>query len=258
MNASPSASRPVVLITGASSGLGAGMARELASRGYDLALCARRVEAMEQLKANICAHHPQCRVVIAALDVTDYLAVEDVFNDVYRQFNRLDKVIVNAGIGSGAPIGKGAMPDNIKVVETNLTAALAQAESAMMLFRQSQHGHLIFISSMSAMRGLRGSLTAYSASKAGVATLAEGLRAEVMRKPGIDVTTIFPGYIATEINAGVPRSRTPFIIGADKGCRLIVNAIERRPAKAFVPAWPWRPVGWLMRVAPLSWLAKWM
>lgn len=253
MTSSLTDSRRVVLITGASSGLGAGMAREFAARGYDLALCARRLEPMEELRAELQARHPDIRTELACLDVTDFTEVHRVFGDFHRRFGRLDKVVVNAGIGSGVPIGKGGMDANIKVIETNFTAALAQSEAAMEIFREANRGHLVFISSMSAMRGLRGMMTSYSASKAGVATLAEGLHVEVRRKKGIDVTTIFPGYIATEINANVAKSRTPFIIDAKKGCRLMVEAIERRPVKAYVPWWPWAPLGWIMRNAPL-WL----
>lgn len=256
MTSSPTDNRPVVLITAASSGLVAGMAREFVARGYDLALCGRRLEPMEDLRTELHASHPDARIDLPCLDVTDYAEVQRVFTDFHSQFGRLDKVIVNAGIGSGVPIGKGDMAANIKVIETNFTAAPAQSEAAMEIFRTANHGHLVFISSMSAMRGLRGMMTSHSASKAAVATLAEGLRGEVMRKKGIDVTTIFPGYIATEINADVPKSRTPFIIDAAKGCRLLVNVIERRPATAYVPKWPWAPMGWIMRNAPLSLVMK--
>ncbi len=256
MTLSPTDNRPVVLITGASSGLGAGMAREFVARGYDLALCARRLEPMAELRAELQVKFPNARIELARLDVTNYSEVQKTFADFHNSYGRLDKVIVNAGIGSGAPIGKGDMGANIKVIETNFTAALAQSEAAMEIFRAAGHGHIVFISSMSAMRGLRGMMTSYSASKAAVATLAEGLRGEVLRKKGIDVTTIFPGYIATEINADVPKSRTPFIIDAAKGCRLLVNAIERRPAKAYVPWWPWALMGWIMRNAPLSLVMK--
>lgn len=252
MTSSPTADRPVVLITGASSGLGAGMAREYAARGHNLALCARRVEALEALRDEIRSRFPMVRIEIARLDVTDFSSVASVFEGFRGTFNRLDTIIINAGIGSGVPIGKGGMRENLAVIETNFTAALVQAEAAMEIFRQAKHGHLVFISSMSAMRGLRGAMTAYSASKAAVATLAEGLRAEALRLKGISVSTIFPGYIATEINEGVPKARTPFIIDAARGSRLLVTAIERKPAKAFVPVWPWHPLGWLLRIAPLS------
>jgi len=247
---SPSAE--VVLITGASSGLGAGMAREFARRGYSLALCARRTDQLQSLAAEIEAKFPGCRVEIAQLDVTDHAAVFTCFRAFRDRFGHIDRVIVNAGIGSGVPVGKGGFARNLAIVETNFTAAFAQAEAAMEIFRDQNKGHLVVISSMSAMRGLRGGMTAYSASKAAVAALAEGIRGDVLKKKGIDVSTIFPGYITTEINADVPKSRTPFIIDGARGARLLVDAIERRRPAAFVPFWPWSVVGLAMRVLPLS------
>ncbi|KFE34256.1 MULTISPECIES: SDR family oxidoreductase [Rhodobacterales] len=246
----------ITLITGASSGLGAGMAREIAARGGHLALCARRIEQLEALKAEITAARPACRVEIAALDVTDADAVAATFADFRARMGRLDRVVINAGIGRGAPVGKGGWAENRATLETNLIAAFAQAEAAMAAFRDQNKGHLVVMSSMSAIRGMRGAMTAYATSKAGVAAMAEGLRAECLNKPGIDVTTIFAGYIRTELNAHVPASKTPWIIGADKGARLLVDAIARRPATAFVPRWPWAPLGALMRVLPLPLVSK--
>ncbi len=251
-----SQTRPVILITGASSGLGAGMAHEFAKKGYDLALCARRIEQIDALKAEIQVDIPNVRIEVATLDVTDHGAVFDVFHEFCKKFKSIDRIIVNAGIGIGAPIGKGGFQDNLATIETNFTAALAQSEAAMEIFRAQEYGHLVMMSSMSAMRGLRGAMTAYSASKAAVASLAEGIRADMLRKPKIKVSTIYPGYIRTEINADIPKSKTPFIIDTEKGCRLLVEAIEREPSKAFVPFWPWSVIGFLMRVLPLSLVTK--
>lgn len=242
----------VTLITGASSGLGAGMAREIAARGGDLALCARRIEQLEALRAEILTAHPDRRVEIASLDVTDAQAVATTFANFRSQMGCLDRVIINAGIGRGAPVGKGGWAENRATLETNLVAAFAQAEAAMECFRDQGKGHLVVMSSMSAIRGMRGAMTAYATSKAAVAAMAEGLRAECLRKPGIDITTIYAGYIRTELNAHIPAKKTPFIIDADKGARLLIDAIQRRPARAYVPRWPWGPLGMLMRVLPLS------
>jgi short-subunit dehydrogenase len=248
--------RKNILITGASSGLGAGMAREFAKRGHDLVLCARRLDRLQTLKAELEALSPASRIAIRALNVTDDAQVFAVFRDARAEFGTLDRVIVNAGIGQGVPIGKGDFARNKAIVETNFIAALAQCEAAMEIFRAQGSGHLVLISSMSAMRGLRGGLTAYAASKAGVAALAEGIRTDMLRKPSIKVSTIYPGYIRTEMNAGAPAKQTPFIIDAERGCRLLAQAIEREPAKAYVPWWPWAPLGYWMKRLPLSWVAK--
>lgn len=248
--------RKRILITGASSGLGRGMAREFARAGSDLALCARRLDRLEALKAELEGAYPAIRVSIHSLDVTDHEQVFAVFAAARDALGGLDRVIVNAGIGQGAPVGKGQFALNRSIVETNFLAALAQCEAAVEIFRAADQGHLVLISSMSAMRGMRGGLTAYAASKAGVASLAEGIRTDMLRKPSIKISTIYPGYIRTEMNDGAPAKQTPFIIDEATGCRLLVRAIEKEKAKAYVPWWPWAPLGWLMKRMPLAWVAK--
>lgn len=238
-----------ILITGASSGLGAGMAREFAARGRNLALCARRVERLEGLKQELEEKHPGIRVSIKSLDVNQHDDVFRVFNDFAREFGTLDRIIVNAGLGKAQPIGKGAFKVNKQTAETNFIAALAQCEAAVEIFREQNAGHLVTISSMSAMRGLPRNLTTYAATKAGLATLTEGIRAELMDTP-IAVSTIYPGYIRSEINEKV--KNTPFMVDTESGCRALVKAIEKEKAEAFVPAWPWTLMGPLMKVLPLK------
>ncbi len=245
--------RKNILITGASSGLGRGMAREFARRGCNLALCARRSDRLEALKTELEAQHPGIRISIRALDVTQYDQVFAVFRAFRDEFGTLDRVIVNAGLGKGQPIGTGYFHANRQTAETNFVAALAQCEAAVEIFRKQNAGHLVTISSMSAMRGMPRNLTTYAATKAGLASLTEGIRADLLRTP-IKVTTIFPGYIRSEINEKV--KKTPFIVDTETGCRALVRAIESEPASACVPRWPWAPLGWLMRRLPLAIVAK--
>lgn len=248
--------RKNILITGASSGLGAGMAREFAKRGCNLALCARRLDRLEELRQELLQSAPGIQIWIRELDVTNHDQVFQVFRSFRKEMGTIDRVIVNAGIGTGAPIGKGNFDENKRTVETNFIAAMAQSEAAMEIFRVQESGHLVIMSSMSAMRGLRGKMTAYSSSKVAVAAMAEGIRADVLRKRNIKVTTLYPGYIRTELNEKTAPGKTPFIIDAAKGCRLLVAAIEREPATAYAPWWPWAPLGYLMRRMPLSWVAR--
>jgi short-subunit dehydrogenase len=245
--------RQNILITGASAGLGRGMAREFARRGRNLALCARRSERLEELKAELLAAHPGIKVSIRRLDVMDYEQVFEVFKAFRDEFGTLDRVIVNAGLGKGQPVGTGYFYANRKTAETNFVAALAQCESAVEIFRAQNAGHLVMISSVSAMRGMPKNLTTYAASKAAAAALAEGIRADLMRTP-IKVTTIYPGYIESEMSARAKKS--PFMVDTETGCRALVAAIEREPADASVPRWPWVPLGFLMRHLPLSMVSK--
>lgn len=245
--------RKNILITGASSGLGRGMAREFAAAGRNLALCARRTDRLDELKAELLAAHPGIKVFVRALDVNDYDAVFEVFRAFRDDLQGLDRVIVNAGVGKGQPLGTGYFYANRKTAETNFVAALAQCEAALEIFRAQNRGHLVAISSVSALRGMPRNLTTYAASKAGFAALAEGIRADLIGKP-IKVSTIYPGYIRSEINERV--KKTPFMVDTVTGCRALVRAIEREPDEASVPAWPWIPLGFLMRHLPLGMVAK--
>ena len=237
-----------VLITGASSGLGEEMARQFAARGHDLALCARRVERLQALKAEIEQRHPGRRVEVRTLDVTDDDAVFSVFRAFADDFGRIDRVVVNAGLGKGAPVGTGRHDVNRETAMTNFVAALAQTEAAMEIFRMQDAGHLVMISSMSAMRGMPKTATTYAATKAGVAHLCEGLRAELIGT-AIKVSVIYPGYIRSEMNERVKHA--PFMVSTEKGVRALVDAVEKEKPRARVPAWPWVPLGVAMRFLPL-------
>ncbi len=247
---------PTTLITGASSGLGAEMARQFAARGHDLALCARRTERLEELAAELRASNPGARVDVRALDVNDDAAIFEVFRAFRADFGRIDRVIVNAGLGKGAPIGTGRYDANRATAMTNFVAALAQCEAAMEIFREQRSGHLVMVSSVSAMRGMPKTVTTYAATKAGVAALAEGIRSEMLTTPELDITvsTIYPGYIRSEMNERV--KHTPFMVDTETGVRAMVAAIEAGKSNARVPAWPWVPLGWAMHNLPLRVVRK--
>ena len=247
--------RQRILITGASAGLGRGMALEFAAKGRDLALCARRLDRLIALRDEIVGRYPHIRVVIRALDVTDYDQVFAVFRAFDEELGGIDRVIVNAGIGRGESVGTGHFAENLVTVNTNFVAALAQCEAALELFRSRDQGHLVTISSVASVRGLPRSQTVYGATKAGLSALTEGVRADTWGS-GIRVSAILPGYIDTEILSG--SRRRPFIVDADTGCRAIVQAIERERPTAFVPRWPWVPIAFLLRHSPLGLILKFL
>jgi short-subunit dehydrogenase len=245
--------RKNVLITGASSGLGAGMARILAAKGHHLALTARRVDRLEELKTELLAANPGIDVVVHALDVNDHDQVFAVFKESITELGGLDRVIVNAGLGKGGRIGTGKFYANKQTAETNFVAALAQCEAAMEHFYERKAGHLVVISSMSAMRGMPSSMTTYAATKAGIAMLAEGIRSDLIGRKGLDikVTTLYPGYIASEMNEGV-QQEARMMVDTETGCKALVKKIEAEVVDAAVPTWPWAPLGQVMKHAPLS------
>ena len=242
-----------ILITGASSGLGAGMATHFARMGYNLAICARRTERLEQLKANLLADNPTIKVSVKALDVTDYAQVFKVFHEFAQEFGKLDRIIINAGVGEGRRIGKGNFEINRKTAEINFISGLAQCEAAMEIFRAQNSGHLVVISSMSAFRGLPKHMSVYAASKSAIAQLAEGIRADMLLSElPIKVSTIYPGYIRTEINEGA--KPLPFEVSEEIGTKALAIAIEGEPDEAYVPEQPWTLMSDWMKNAPLTWV----
>ncbi|MFD5177853.1 SDR family oxidoreductase [Nocardia sp. NPDC058379] len=242
-----------IVITGASAGLGAEMARQFAARGYDLGLCARRVDRLDDLRDELVAAHPGILVHTAALDVTDDAAVQTVFEKFRAEFGVLDRVVVNAGLGHGAALGTGGHAANRRTALTNFVGALSQSEHALAAFRAQGRGHLVLISSFSALRGMRRSMTVYAASKAGVAALAEGLRSE--RIPGVDISLICPGYIRSEMTDR-KEGRTTFMVDTEPGVAAMVRAIEARKSVAYVPAWPWVPLSVVVKRLPVSLLRR--
>jgi len=239
--------RQKVLITGASSGLGAGMARAFAARGRDLALCARRVDRLEELKAELTQRYPSIRVAIAELDVNDHDRVPQVFAALGAEIGGLDRVVVNAGIGKGAPLGSGKLWANKETIETNLVSALVQIETALEIFTKQGHGHLVLISSVLGNKGVGGVKAAYAASKAGVSSLGESLRAQYARGP-ITVTVIEPGYIESEMTAKA--ANTMLMVDNRTGVAKMVDAIEKEKGRAIVPGWPWIPLVAVLRALP--------
>lgn len=224
------------------------MARAFAARGRDLALCARRVDRLDELKAELAAEYPGITVAVAALDVTDHDAIPKVFKRLAEELGGIDRVVVNAGIGKGAPLGSGKLWANVATVETNLVAALAQIETALAMFAATGSGHLVLISSVLANKGVPGTQAAYAASKAGVSSLGESLRAQYSSGP-IKVTVLEPGYIESEMTA--MSAVTLWMADNKSGVAAMVRAIERETGRAVVPPWPWIPVVWLLRLLPV-------
>jgi short-subunit dehydrogenase len=240
-----------IFITGASSGIGLALAREYAARGVDLALAARRLDALQTLQSEIAAQHGT-QVHSQALDVTRYDDVAPAMQSAVQRLGKLDVVVANAGIGSLGRVGQGYFDKHRAIIETNVIGAMATCDAAVKLFKQQGFGHLVVISSVAAFRGLPGG-SAYGASKAAISTYAEAIRAET-HGTAIRVTTIYPGFIDTPINQSNP-SR-PFLITVERGAKLIADKIDNGVATAIVPAFPWTIVKWLAGAIPTSLLAK--
>jgi NAD(P)-dependent dehydrogenase (short-subunit alcohol dehydrogenase family) len=239
-----------LLITGASAGIGAGLAREFARRGCALALAARRVDRLEAMVPALRAAGAP-RVVVLALDVADTLSIEPAVQQAAAELGRLDVVVANAGVGHVTPVGKGKLPLVQETLQVNLLGAIATIEAALPLFRAQRSGQVVGITSVAGAKGLPG-FGAYSASKAGLHRYLQSLRAET-RGSGIEVTELAPGYIDTDINRGY--GARPFLIDVDRGAAIMARMIDRRVGMRWVPVIPWTIIAALLKVLPASMLA---
>ena len=239
-----------VLITGASRGLGEGLARQFAARGYKLALTARKLEDLESLTEQLQSQSPQ--VCARSLDVTDYDAVPGVLRECAEALGGLDIVIVNAGVAIAARGGQGMFEQMRTTIDVNLTGAIATAEAALEIFREQGEGQLVGISSIAALRGMPRQ-GAYSATKAGFSKYLEALRCETFNE-SINITELSPGYIDTEINRSL--ASRPFVISAEKGTRIMADLIEKQVGFRYVPPWPWTLVAQFLKLLPTSMLRK--
>src|SRR6201999_4395705 len=213
----------------------------------DLALCARRTDRLDELKAELLERHPGVTVAVAALDVNDHEQVPTVFAGLADELGGIDRVIVNAGIGKGARLGSGKLWANKATIETNLVSALVQIETALEMFNAAGSGHLVLISSVLGAKGVPGVKAAYAASKAGLSSLGESLRAEYRGGP-ITGSVMEPGYIESEMTA--KSASTMLMVDNETGVKALVAAIEREPGRAVVPWWPWGPLVQILRVLP--------
>lgn len=238
-----------VFLTGATGGLGEGMAREFARRGYSLVLTARRTEKLEALAAEL-RQSGAPTVIVQTLDVTNFASIPPLLAEAAEQLGGIDIVIANSGIGIAAAIGRGKFESARQVVETNLLGAMATVDAAVELFLKQGRGHVVGVTSVAGVRGLP-MQGAYSASKAGLSRYLEAVRMEATSK-GIHVTDLAPGFIDTELNRHMP-SR-PFVVSAEQGTKAMVNLIESRVNFAYVPRMPWTIVAQVLKLIPSRFL----
>jgi len=223
----------IVFLTGASSGIGEGLAIALAKRGAVLGLLARREDLLMDLAKRCEAAGGKARTFVC--DVVDADAVQKAADSLRREFGRIDILVANAGIGGNDTETRNFKPDAVKkVLDVNLMGAVNAVSAALPQMLECGSGHLIAISSLAGFRGLPKS-AAYSASKAGMTAFFESVRLDVQHK-GIDVTIIQPGFIKTPLTAG-RLNKMPFLMELDDAVPLFIKAIERK--KKF-SAFPWQ------------------
>jgi len=238
-----------VFITGASSGIGAALAREYAARGAVLGLLGRRTDALHALAASLPAsgdHH------IYTVDVTDHAALAAAAADFIAREGGADVVIASAGVSAGTLTERpGDLSQFAEIFAINVTATVATfAPFVETMKRKEANGvaprRLVAIGSVAGIRGMKGA-GAYCASKSAVHTYAESLRLE-LQPHGIRVVTIAPGYIDTPMTRQ-NRFPMPFLMPVDRFAATAVRAIDAGVRYRVIP-WPMGVVARVLRLLP--------
>jgi short-subunit dehydrogenase len=231
-----------VFITGASSGIGAALARHYGARGATLGLLARRIEPLQALAGEFSGNHG-----VYAVDVGDAAALAAAAADFMQRFGVPDLVIANAGISVGTLTQEAGDHDAIlRVFEVNVFGLINSLAPFVTAMTAAGRGTLAGVASVAGIRGLPGA-GAYSASKAAVISYLESLRVE-LRGSGVRVVTVAPGYIATPMTA-VNDYPMPFILPVDVAARRIARVIDSGRSYAVVP-WQMAIVARVLRLLP--------
>ena len=234
-----------VFITGASSGIGAALARHYAASGAAVALTARRIEVLDALRGELGAN-----THAYAADVTDAASLTRAANAFMERHGTPDVVIACAGVSIGVD---SALPEDVavfkQVMDTNVLGTCITFQPFIAAMKQQRRGALVGIASVAGIRGIPGS-GAYSASKAAVITYCEALRIE-LRGSGVEVVTIAPGYIRTPMTVGNTYAM-PFLTEAPVFAARAAAAIAAGDSYRVIP-WQMGVVAKLLRLLP-NWL----
>jgi short-subunit dehydrogenase len=222
----------VVLITGASSGIGRGLAVELGRRGARLGLTARRAEELARVADEVSRAGGQALALPA--DVRRAEEIDGAAVRVREKWGRVDVLIANAGMSTTTAATRLDAAEAGDVITVNVIGVVNSVAAVLPDMLKRGDGHLVAISSLASYRGMPKS-GAYSASKAAVSTFFESLRVD-LRRSGVAVTVIHPGFIRTPMTAN-RKKKLPFLLEVDDAACRIIKAVERR-ARTY--AFPWQ------------------
>tara|TARA_Y100000815_G_C13331322_1_gene496090 strand:+ start:205 stop:957 length:753 start_codon:yes stop_codon:yes gene_type:complete len=232
MNLKNNISGKVVVITGASSGLGETTARHLASLGANVVLGARRENRLEDISNEI-NQKGNGKAIFVKTDVTKKEEVQSLVDKAVTEFGKVDVMLNNAGLMSIAPMSETKVDEWDRMIDINVKGVLYGIAAALPVFRKQENGHFINLSSVAGVKVFSPGGTVYSGTKYAVRAISEGLRHEVGGK--IRTTTIEPGAIDSELKHGSShKESSDFVrefyksaIPSDSIARTIAFAIEQ-------------------------------
>ena len=223
------------IVVGASSGIGAEIARQLAADGCTVALLGRREPELQRIAAGIGAT-ARGRALVAVHDVTQYDSVPSLLERLVKDLGGLDLLVYVAGIMHTPGEGEYDFARDRAEIEVNLLGAMAWTTPVAAMFEAKRAGTIVGVSSIAGERGRR-TFPGYSTSKAGLSTWLEALRNRVARF-GVNVVTVKPGMVETAMTAGL--ERRPMIVPAPRAAALILSAARRGGSPSvFVPGMWW-------------------
>ena len=224
------------IIIGASTGLGAELARKLAREGYSLALLARTKDKLDALCTELNKQEQLARAYVH--DVAEYSKVPDLLRKIVADLGGLDLVIFVAGVNyPPGGIDKYNFENDRKMIEVNLIGAMAWLHPISEMFQSAKAGQIVGIASVAGDRGRVGN-PGYNTSKAGLATYLEALRNRLTRH-GVNVLTVKPGFLKTEMLKAA-QGATPFAIEPEKAAADILKAMKKRKQVIYTASiWRW-------------------
>ncbi|MCB9895395.1 MAG: SDR family NAD(P)-dependent oxidoreductase [Planctomycetes bacterium] len=241
----------VVVITGASSGIGAEMAVQLGRLGCKLALLARREDKLNEVAAKVEAAGG--KALVLPCDVSDAAAVAQAMGKAVQAFGPIDCVIANAGVGQQLDKHDYAPETVERIFRINMLGMTNAFYAALPGMLERSRGHLVAVASLASYQGMPRD-GGYAASKAAMRTHCEGLRIE-LRGSGVDVTCICPGFIRTPIT-DKNNFDMPFLLEVKPATRRMLRAIAKRRRVFNFPRRLW----WLIKIGQRTprWLYDWI